>query len=68
LPEIPTDIDLGMTYVEALVERYGQLAKSTRAGIDEADQAGDADTADLLTEISRQLDKDLWFLQAHLQA
>jgi starvation-inducible DNA-binding protein len=68
LPEIPTDIDLGMTYVEALVERYGQLANSTRAGIDQADEAGDADTADLLTEISRQLDKDLWFLQAHLQA
>jgi starvation-inducible DNA-binding protein len=67
LPEIPTDIDAGMDYVQALVERYGQLANSTREGIDQADQTGDADTADLLTEISRQLDKDLWFLQAHLQ-
>jgi starvation-inducible DNA-binding protein len=38
-----------------------------RAAIDEADKAGDADTADLFTEISRDLDKDLWFLQAHLQ-
>jgi starvation-inducible DNA-binding protein len=67
LPEIPVDIDAGVDYVRALVERYGLHANNTRAGIDEADQAGDMDTADLLTEISRQLDKDLWFLQAHLQ-
>jgi starvation-inducible DNA-binding protein len=67
LPEIPTDIDAGREYLEALVERYGTHANNTRAAIDTATNAGDADTADLLTEISRQLDKDLWFLQAHLQ-
>ena len=67
LPEIPVDIDAGVDYVQALVERYGEHANNTRTGIDEADQAGDMDTADLLTEISRQLDKDLWFLQAHVQ-
>jgi starvation-inducible DNA-binding protein len=67
LPEIPTDIDAGLDYVQALVERYGIHANNTRAGIDQADKAGDLDTADLLTEISRALDKDLWFLQAHLQ-
>jgi starvation-inducible DNA-binding protein len=67
LPEIPTDIDAGRDYVEALVERFGTHANNTRAAIDVATDAGDADTADLLTEISRQLDKDLWFLQAHLQ-
>lgn len=68
LPEMPTDIDTGVDYVRALVERYGLHAAYLRAGIDAADEAGDADTADLLTEISRQVDKDLWFLQAHLQA
>ncbi|MGH2615139.1 MAG: DNA starvation/stationary phase protection protein Dps [Thermomicrobiales bacterium] len=67
LPEIPTDIDGGLDYVQALVERYGLHANNTRAGIDQADKAGDMDTADLLTQISRELDKDLWFLQAHLQ-
>ena len=68
LPEMPTDIDDGVDYVQALVERYGAHANNTRAGIDQADEAGDMDTADLLTEISRALDKDLWFLQAHVQA
>lgn len=67
LPEMPTDIDAGMDYVRALVDRYGEHANNTRAGIEAADKGGDLDTADLLTEISRQLDKDLWFLQAHLQ-
>ena len=67
LPEIPTDINAGVDYVRALVERYGIHANNTRAAIDEADEAGDKDTADLFTEISRELDKDLWFLQAHLQ-
>ncbi|EAW34875.1 Ferritin and Dps [Lyngbya sp. PCC 8106] len=30
-------------------------------------QLGDADTADLYTEISRTVDMRLWFLEAHLQ-
>jgi len=67
LPEMPTNIDAGLDYVQALVERYGAHAANLRAGIDESDKAGDADTSDLLTQISREIDKDLWFLQAHLQ-
>ena len=53
--------------VSALVDRYAALAESTRKAIDTADEAKDADTADLFTEISRGLDKSLWFLEAHLQ-
>jgi starvation-inducible DNA-binding protein len=68
LPEIPTDINAGIDYVQAVVERYGIHANTTRAGVDQTTRAGDLDTADLLTEISRALDKDLWFLQAHVQA
>jgi starvation-inducible DNA-binding protein len=67
LPEIPTDVDSGVDYVRALVERYAIHANAMRDAIDEADEAGDKDSADLFTEISRKLDKDLWFLQAHLQ-
>ncbi|MCA9876367.1 MAG: DNA starvation/stationary phase protection protein Dps [Thermomicrobiales bacterium] len=67
LPELPVDINDGLDYVKALVDRYSIYASNLRAGIDTADAAGDADSADLLTEASRIADKDLWFLQAHLQ-
>jgi starvation-inducible DNA-binding protein len=39
-----------------------------RKGIDAAHRAGDEDTADLFTEISRGTDQWLWFVEAHLQA
>lgn len=66
LPEFPA-VTAGEDVLKALVERYAALAKSTRAAIDTADKAGDADTADLFTGVSRDLDKHLWFLEAHLQ-
>lgn len=67
LPEFPTELRSGLQYVEALAERYGQYAASTREGIDDADEAGDAGTADLLTDVVRAIDKHLWFLEAHRQ-
>ncbi len=36
--------------------------------IDEAETLGDADTADMFTEISRAIDKWLWFVEAQSQA
>ena len=48
--------------------RYAGLAATTRAAIDAATEQADMDTADLFTEVSRGLDKALWFLEAHLQA
>lgn len=68
LDEYPLDAIDGMEHVEALAERFGALAETTRAGIENAEKLGDADTADILTEVSRGLDKNLWFLEAHLQA
>jgi starvation-inducible DNA-binding protein len=38
-----------------------------RKAIDQANALGDLDTADLLTEVSRAIDKWLWFVEAHLQ-
>jgi starvation-inducible DNA-binding protein len=68
LPEYPQDVFKSLATVEVLVERYANLAATTRAAIDTASSYDDADTADLFTEISRGLDKSLWFLEAHLQA
>lgn len=68
LEPYPTDLYDGMDHVKALAQRYAQVAKALRAGIDQTDEAGDADTADLLTGQSRAVDKMLWMLEAHLQA
>jgi starvation-inducible DNA-binding protein len=54
-------------HLTALAERLAAYGKLARAAIDAADEAGDKDTADLFTGVSRQIDKDLWFIEAHLQ-
>lgn len=68
IPEYPIDIFDGKTHVTALADRYAPYAKLLRDGIAETDDLGDADTADLYTEVSRGIDKRLWFLEAHLQS
>jgi len=55
-------------HVDALSSALAAFGAKVRAGIDEAARIGDADTADLFTGISRETDKDLWFLEAHLHA
>ncbi len=67
LAPYPTDIYAVPDHLKALPERYGQVANNVRAAIDQADEAGDADAADILTAVSRGLDKALWFLEAHIQ-
>lgn len=67
LSPYPTDIYRIKDHLTALIERYAQAANAVRAGIREAAEMGDADTADIFTAFSRELDKVLWFLEAHLQ-
>jgi starvation-inducible DNA-binding protein len=67
LPEYPLDVFAGPATVETLAERYAAVAATTRAAIDTAEQEGDNGTMDLFTELSRVLDKALWFLDAHLR-
>ncbi len=68
LPEYPFDILDGKDHITALADRYAPYARLLRQGIAKTDDLGDADTADLYTEVSRAIDKRLWFLEAHLQA
>jgi formate hydrogenlyase transcriptional activator len=68
LTEYPLDAEGSLQHVEALAVRFAALAATTRSAIDAANELGDADTADLFTEVSRELDKGLWLLEAHLQA
>ena len=66
LPEYDFSAVTGAEHVAALADRYALYAKHLREAIDATDEMGDADTADLYTEISRAIDKRLWFLEAHL--
>lgn len=67
LPAYPTDIRKVEDHLKALVEHFAKVSKTAREAIDTADEAGDADTADILTAYSRALDKNLWFLKSHLE-
>jgi starvation-inducible DNA-binding protein len=66
LKEFPLERGDGTSFVAALADRFAALAKSTRAAIDHCANTGDADSADLLTGLSRELDKSLWLLEAHM--
>lgn len=68
LSEYPLEIIDGTAHVDALSTAMADFGKNIRRNIDDADKIGDADTADLCTEISREIDKLLWFVEAHIQA
>jgi len=67
LPEYPVEVQPDMAHVERLAERYAMFANNAREDIDVAASAGDVGTSDLYTEIVREADKLLYFLEAHLQ-
>jgi starvation-inducible DNA-binding protein len=66
LKPYPEDIYDGDAHLKALSAALADFGKKVRKGIDKGAKLGDADTADLFTEISREVDKYLWFLEAHL--
>jgi starvation-inducible DNA-binding protein len=67
LKNYPLSITSGRDHLLYLSTQVATVGKAVRSGIDDAEELGDKDTADLLTGISRELDKYLWFLEAHLQ-
>jgi starvation-inducible DNA-binding protein len=66
LTPYPDDISDGLAHVDALSSAVADFGAKVRKAIDESARAGDADTSDLFTGMSRDIDKDLWFLEAHL--
>jgi len=68
LTEYSLEISDGMAHVEAVSRALSTFGDEMRHTIDKADELDDADTADLFTEVSRGIDKWLWFVEAHSQA
>jgi starvation-inducible DNA-binding protein len=69
LDEYPLDAIADEDTVRVVADRLAAYGAAIRHDIDVTDsELGDMDTSDLLTEISRSIDKHLWFVEAHLQA
>jgi starvation-inducible DNA-binding protein len=67
LPDYPLTISSGLDHVAALSDALAAFGRTARIGIEEMNELEDADSADILTEISRGIDKWLWFVEAHQQ-
>ncbi len=68
LPDYPLALSSGAEHVAALSDALSAFGRTARIGIEEMNELEDAGSADLLTEISRGIDKWLWFVEAHQQA
>jgi len=68
LVEYSIEISEGLAHVEGVARALSTFGEEARNTINEADELEDSDTADLFTEISRGIDKWLWFVEAHSQA
>ncbi len=65
LDDYPLTIADGQAHVEALSGSLAAFGRRVRLAIDETAELGDATTADVVTEVSRGVDKLLWFVEAH---
>lgn len=65
LEPYPSEAQNQRHHVDALRDRFMAFGASLRENIEAASEAGDADTEDLFTEVSRIVDKDAWFIGAH---
>lgn len=67
LDDYPLNVVESLDTVDFVAGCMARLAASTRQAADQAEEAKDMATNDLFIEVVRDLDKWLWFLEAHLQ-
>jgi len=63
----PTDIFQAKDHLAHLTHNMAIFGELSRNNIDETEGLDDMATSDLYIDLVRMLDKNLWFLQAHLQ-
>src|SRR5438105_12381115 len=68
LVDYPLTLSTGAEHVAALSDALSGFARAARVGIEEMQELKDADSADMLTDVSRGVDQWLWFVEAHQQA
>lgn len=67
IKEFDLNVLHGMDHVRALLDRLATVANAAREAIKQCAVLEDDATADVFTEIVRAADKDIYFLQSHLQ-
>ena len=67
LTEFPADVHHTQKVAGLMADRYAEVSGRVRLGLEAADAADDPDTADLLTDVSRDLDQGMYLLEAHVQ-
>jgi len=67
LKEYPVNFASGREHVAAVASALSAFGKLARQAIEQSADLRDADSSDLFTEVSRGVDKWLWFVEAHLQ-
>jgi len=68
LAAYPRDIVRGADHLDALAQGLAAYGGGLRKAIGGAGKAGDDVTADLFTGMTADIDKQLWLVEAHLQA
>jgi starvation-inducible DNA-binding protein len=67
LVDYPLVVGSSGEHVAALSDALAGFGRTVRLGIEEMNDLQDAGSADILTEVSRGVDKWLWFVEAHQQ-
>jgi len=67
LSEYPLVLSTGEEHVAALSDVLAQFSGRAREAIDQLEEFEDPDSMDILTEVSRGVEKWLWFVEAHQQ-
>jgi len=67
LDEYPLVLSSGEEHVAALSDVLARFSDAARQCIEPIDALDDPDTVDILVEVSRGVDKWLWFVEAHQQ-
>lgn len=68
LPVYPVGARSSTEHLEAVSSALSAFGRATRAAIASSADAGDAVSSDLFTSITSEVDKQLWFVEAHLSA
>jgi len=65
LPPYPVEAQDWKSHVDCVSSALARFGTALRQAIEDADELEDTVTADMLTQIAHDIDKYLWFVEAH---